>query len=93
MSRTEAPYVLLAANPVPGAVPDDEQRLTAIRAAVDTRRAAIDTHPVATSLARRSPSRRLAVLAGLSIAAAAGTTAVVVHRNAGDTHVIAMAQS
>jgi hypothetical protein len=93
MSRTDPHQVLFAANPVPGAVVNDEQRLAAIRAAVDTRRAAVDTRPAVTSLPRRSfLHRRLAVLS-IAAAVAAGTTAVVAHLNAGDTRVIAMGQS
>ncbi|MEU8264824.1 hypothetical protein AB0C02_29935 [Micromonospora sp. NPDC048999] len=66
MSRTEQPYVLLAANPVPGAALGEEERLAAIRAAVDTRRGA-----VAPRVRRSFVRRRLVLLAGLSAAAVA----------------------
>jgi hypothetical protein len=78
MSRDRLPATLLAANPVPGAEPGDQERLAAIRIAVDTRRATAERD--AAPLRRRvgfagalfagpRRGRRLALLAGLTATA------------------------
>jgi hypothetical protein len=75
MSRDRLPTALLTANPVPGAEPGDEERLAAIRAAVDHRRGmAAAPSPVRAGLLRAlvagpRPGRRLALLAGLTVVA------------------------
>ncbi|MEU4159023.1 hypothetical protein [Actinoplanes sp. NPDC026670] len=74
MSRDRLPAplpTLLTANPVPAAEPGDEERLAAIRVAVDTRRAltAAPVHSGGGLLRALLTGRRLALLAGLTVVA------------------------
>jgi hypothetical protein len=87
MSRDQLPAGLLAANPVPGAEPGDRERLAAIRAAVDTRRdvAARTGAPArhrtglpGVLFAGPRRGRRIAVLAGLTVAAVSVSLGVTI---------------
>ncbi|MEV4280411.1 hypothetical protein [Actinoplanes xinjiangensis] len=79
MSRDRLPAGLLTANPVPGAEPGDRERLAAIRVAVDARRnVAARTGVPGVLVAGPRRGRRVAVLAGLTVAAVSVSLGVAI---------------